>query len=284
MRLSLGIFLMLAISALANAQIKNLSLSFSGNYSLNGTTTKSNKLHTTQSDPATGFTVTTVNVGSLRESYSGRPGFDFNVRGQVYQFNKFFIETGLGINYSRFKRTIEVVELPGSQVSIVPIGQVGSIGGNYGVIIGSPIGRDSLNRVIIGRQPSMIPEADEKLGETSTLYIQVPVTIGRHFWNERFQVRAGLVMSALLRATEYKPGYSYYQQPAFYAYKETSGDGFNNLLVSASTEFTYSITKQVGITTNLLHSFSGIYDENNRPGGKAKLTTVSFGMRYSLKR
>lgn len=277
---------MLAISALANAQIKNLSLSFSGNYSLNGTTTKSNKLRTTQSDPATGFTVTTVNVGSLRESYSGRPGFDFNVRGQVYQFNKFFIETGLGINYSRFKRTIEVVELAGSQVSIMPGGTLGggAIGSNYGVIIGSPMVRDSLGRIIMGRQPGSLPEPDEKIGETTTLYMQIPVIIGRHFWNERFQVRVGLVMSALLRATEYKPGYSYYQQPAFYAYKETSGDGFNNLLVSASTEFTYSITKQVGITTNLLHSFSGIYDENNRPGGKAKLTTVSFGMRYSLKR
>ncbi|WKZ60162.1 MAG: hypothetical protein QY309_01490 [Cyclobacteriaceae bacterium] len=274
---------MLAISALANAQIKNLSLSFSGNYSLNGTKTKSNKLQFTQSDPATGFTVTTVNVGSLRESYSGRPGFDFNVRGQVYQFNNFFIETGIGINYSRFKRSIEVAALSGSQTVLVP---GGTIGGNYGVIIGSPIGRDSLNRVIIGGQPGTLLEPDEKIGESSTLYLQIPVIIGRHFWNERFQVRAGLVMSALLRATEYKSGYSQYQYnqlPTLYTYKETSGEGFNNLLISASTEFTYSLTKQVGITTSLLHSFSGIYDEDNRPGGKARLTTVAFGVRYSLK-
>lgn len=273
---------MLAISALANAQIKNLSLSFSGNYSLNGTKTKSNKLQFTQSDPATGFTVTTVNVGSLRESYSGRPGFDFNVRGQVYQFNNFFIETGIGINYSRFKRSIEVAALSGSQTVLVP---GGTIGGNYGVIIGSPIGRDSLNRVIIGGQPGTLLEPDEKIGESSTLYLQIPVIIGRHFWNERFQVRAGLVMSALLRATEYKSGYSQYQYnqlPTLYTYKETSGEGFNNLLISASTEFTYSLTKQVGITTSLLHSFSGIYDEDNRPGGKARLTTVSFGVRYLL--
>lgn len=276
-------FLMLAISALANAQIKNLSFSLSGNYALIGATTKSNKIQVIPVVPSSGSTVTTVNVGSVRESYSGRPGFDFNVRGQVYQFNNFFIETGLGINYSRFKRTIEVVELPGSQVSIVPIGQVGSIGGNYGVIIGSPIGRDSLNRVIIGRQPSMITEADEKLGETSTLYIQVPVTIGRNFWNERFQVRAGLIMSALLRATEYKSVFSNFPQPTLYTSNETSGEGFNNLLISASTEFTYNITRQVGLSTSLLHSFSGIYSEDNRPGGKAQLTTVSFGVRYSLK-
>lgn len=274
---------MLVICAMANAQIKNLSLSFSGNYSLNGTTTKSNKLQTTQSDPATGFTVTIVNVGSVRESYSGRPGFDFNVRGQVYQFNKFFIETGLGINYARFKRTIEVVELLGSQVSIVPGGQVGSIGGNYGIIIGSPMVRDSLGRIIIGRQPDIMPQPDEKIGETSTLYLQIPVTVGRHFWNERFQVRAGLVMSALLRATEYKSAFSNFPQPTLYIYKETSGEGFNNLLINASTEFTYNITKQVGLSSSLLHSFSGIYDETNRPGGKAKLTTVSFGVRYSLK-
>lgn len=278
---------MLAISALANAQIKNLSLSFSGNYSLIGTTTKSNKLQITQSDPATGFTITTVNVGSVRESYSGRLGFDFNVRGQVYQFNKFFIETGMGINYARFKRTIEVVELPGSQVSIVLGSQVGSIGGTYGVIIGSPMVRDSLGSIIIGRQPDIMPQPDEKTGETSTLYLQVPVIIGRHFWNERFQVRAGLVMSALLRATEYKSGYTYSynnQLPIHYTYKETSGDGFSNLLMSATTDLTYNIKKQLGITASLLHAFSGIYDENNRPGGKAQLTMVSFGMRYSRKR
>jgi hypothetical protein len=265
---------------LANAQIKNLSLSLSGNYSLIGTTTKSNKMQVIPVVPSSGSTVTTVNVGSIRESYSGRLGFDFNVRGQVYQFNKFFIETGLGINYARFRRSIEVAALSGSQPIIVP---GGTIGGNYGVIFGSPIGRDSLNRVIIGGQSGTTLESDEKIGETSTWYLQIPVTIGRHFWNDRFQVRAGLIMSALLRATEYKSVFSNIPQPTLYTYRETSGEGFNNLLISASTEFTYSITKQVGITTNLLHSFSGIYDETNRPGGKAKLTTVSFGMRYSLK-
>jgi hypothetical protein len=223
----------------------------------------------------------TVNVGSIRESYSGRPGFDFNVRGQVFQFNKFIIEAGLGINYARFKRSIEVTALPGSQVVLVP---GGTIGGNYGAIIGSPMVRDSLGRIIMERQPGSLPESDEKIGETSTWYLQIPVTIGRYFWNERFQVRAGLVMSALLRATEYKSAFSNFPQPSLYTYKETSGEGFNNLLISASTEFTYNITKQVSLSTSLLHSFSGIYDETNRHGGKAKLTTVSFGVRYSLKR
>ncbi|MBX2964352.1 MAG: outer membrane beta-barrel protein [Cyclobacteriaceae bacterium] len=274
------IFLLLLISPTVFGQLKNVSFQFAGNYPIIGTETNSSI--PVVPDPATGYTTTTLSY-KVEESFAGRPGFDLNVNADVHQFNKFFIRTGLGISFIRFKRTITVT----SAFQSIPTGffLLPGIPSQYGNLIGGNyLTRDEQGNIVrLPDAPLLFPQPDPKIGETTTLYLSLPVVIGRNFVKDRLQVKTGIVPAILMHATEIKlPAYSFTQPTTSNYQKDSSGDGFNSLLLNLTFETSFKITKRWGTQLGALYSFSSIYDDGKSVGEKVNYAVVNAGICYHL--
>lgn len=274
------ISLLLLLSLTLFGQLKNVSFQLAGNYPIIGTETNSPSPPVI--DPATGYTSTTLSY-KLEESFAGRAGFDFHVNADVHQFNKFFIRAGLGVNFFRFKRTVTVTD----QFQTIPIGIffLPGITGQYGnVIRGFYLPRDEQGN-IVQLPVELLPfsQPDPKIGETTTLYLSLPVVIGRTFAEDRLQIKTGIAPAVLMRAVEFKlPEYSFTQPTISNYHKDTSGDGFNSLLLNLTFEASLKITKRWGTHLGALYSLSSIYDDGKSIGKKVNYAAVNTGISYQL--
>lgn len=241
------------------------------------------------SNPATGYIAFQSNFSRVRESYDTKPGVDLGLNVDALSWGKFFLRTGLSLQYQQYTRRVEIASdyIPDLTVSgILDFSNIDR--SQYGHIYGTNIGAsDTTARLIdtitgLPLTPYTEPERDKRIGATTVLYLQVPVTVGRRFLKDKLTLSVGFTPSVLVRATRYEERYSFISQPRYSIHNNKSGDGFANLLVNGIFDASYSITKRIGLHLSYQRSFTPIYDEGNRPGGKAVFNTLSFGAGYRV--
>ncbi|MFZ6012765.1 MAG: outer membrane beta-barrel protein [Bacteroidota bacterium] len=269
----------------AYAQIKGYAVQVAANYPVIPSQTTSSSIQTTPIDASSGYTSYWLNIGAIKESYEGRPGFDISGKFSYGVSKHFFVTSGLTVNYYRYKRSIKIEDLNTEEnVILVPGGTSGT--GGTPVIIGAPLGVIGGGSRLVGPNgklidnPDLTFNPDDRNGETTTLYLQLPVMAGTTFFNDRLVVQTGLTTSWIVRGTEYKSLFSYSGTYVYETKKETTTEEFNSVMIGLSLQTTYRITKSIGIEVSAQKSLSKIYD--NESTGKGKLNTVSLGVSYNF--
>lgn len=286
----LGCFL---LSFPAFCQFRNPTVRVSANYPYIANVTQ-NLEQPTASPGTTGYTVRVTSVGAIKERYDSKPGFDVSFNFDVVSHAKFFVRTGLSLQYYSYKRHIGLVrnddldDLIGD-LRVIPCVTCGIDTSQYGVIYGTNV-QDETDGTLIDRTTGLSlvdfepTPPDPKIGQTSVLFLQVPVMLGKTFFKSKLRIQVGAAASVLLQATQYKEFYSfsYYGAHTYEVRKEKTSDGFTNFMVNGLFETSYAITKRLGVTLNGQRSFAPIYDAGNRPAGKAVFNSFSFGASYQV--
>lgn len=274
MRNTLLLFFILT-SLAANAQIKRIALKSGANRPIINDVTNT-------------YTFTTVvpsggglnELGSISQSmstytecYEEKTGADIAGSIDYTLCRNFFVSTGLGLNYTRFKRNGAVVSLDnftGVYSNLYP----------YSTTTGVPIG--SLYGSGTYQPRFIIPSSySDRLGKTDLVYIQIPLVAGVSLLNDRLMVRAGTTLSGLVYASEYELRYNT-SDNSFYDHRNTSKEKFNSLLAGVVLNLTYYIIPGVGIDVSANKSLTSIYDLNNDGTEKAKMALLSLGLSYAI--
>ncbi len=248
------------------AQVKNFSVQISSNFPIISDVIKKSTIQ--RIIPSSSGLFITTNAGTVKESYNEKPGFNITTKFQVYQFKGLTIESGLSVQFYRYTRLAHVSGLSGLNSIQIPI----STGIPIGTIMGYQLPRDPSGAILLN--PGLEPSAN--LGKTTTLYLQLPITIGRSFLKNRLVLQGGLASNFLLNATEYKEKYSV--QTGLSEYKDTHAGGFSKFIVSGIFRTTYFVAKNIGLDLEYHRSFNSIYSAS--PVGKSYYNIFSVGASY----
>lgn len=263
----------------SEAQIKRYSFKVAANYPLIKdvttldvmTLTAPWYMGTSGSNPINYTAETTI-----RQSFKGHMGFDASGNIDYAVSKKLFLTTGLTISYLRFKQIITIESLGTSQ-SLTEIPAKG--GGIIGDFYGSITFRDTEGDFVT--QPAQLTQSD-KLGETTTLYLQTPILVGVSLLKDKFLIRGGATFSFLLNTSSYKLQSSYHGTAFVLSdYKDNTKEGYTDVMSSGTIQATYLIAKRIGVDFSFNKYFTSIYS-NNDQSKKAKYNTLSLGLSYNL--
>lgn len=218
-----------------------------------------------------GYTAYTLKNG-LSEHYDGKVGFDLGGGIDYAVGQRFFFHTGLNASYLRYKKMVKVHAIDGMETLPLPVGPAVP-GKPFGEIVGG------------GTRPHTIGTTAENLGETTTLYMQVPVMFGASVARNKLLFRAGTTLSLLARATTYRSLFVFNANGVTLSeYQDKTTDGYTSFLVAATAHATYMVTGHVGIDITASKFLTPIYTSEQRSAGKAKYAVISLGVSYSIAR
>ena len=89
-----------------HGQIRNFSIDLSVNRPVIADISKEPRVYSPT--PTTGYYTITTNPWTVHEQYEEKPGFSLATAFQAFTFKKFFIGTGLGLQYYRYTRSTYV--------------------------------------------------------------------------------------------------------------------------------------------------------------------------------
>jgi hypothetical protein len=267
------LLLFILASLAASAQVKRIALKGGANRPFINDVTNT-------------YTVTTgvpsgTNLGGLgsisqtsatyTERYEEKTGADILGSIDYTLWRKFFVGTGLGLNYIRFKRNGTVMSLDNF---------IRGYNSPYPTTTGVPIGS------LYGSgtyQPRFIipPTYSDNPGKTDLIYVQVPLMAGVSLLKDRLTVRAGATLSGLVYASEYKLRYDA-SDNLYHDHRDTSKENFNRLLAGVALNVTYYVFPGLGIDIAANKSLTSIYDLDDDGTDKAKTTLLSLGLCYAI--
>jgi hypothetical protein len=265
------LFLLILAGFSATAQVKRYQFKVSGNYPSIPAT---ESVHELTMLPHTGF-VAAAHTATVKESFETKAGLDIGGTIDIAFSKKFFFTTGVNASWLRYTRHVTIAKLssPYDTESTLP----------PGVQVGAPFGsitwRDAANPA---EPPPTGLVAGKRNGETTALYLQVPVMAGTSLLHDKLLIRAGATVSLLVQSTEYKMRYSYTN--GIESYQERNGGSHSKVLGAATANVSYAITKNFGIDIAASRYLTPIYNASNRPGGKAEYTVLSAGLSYIITR
>ncbi|HEY9048394.1 MAG TPA: outer membrane beta-barrel protein [Ohtaekwangia sp.] len=270
MRKTLLIVFMFAVVMSGYAQIKRIAVKASANYPIIPDVTNAAYMNA-PIPSSTGYSSTTV-AASIRQKFQSKVGGAFQSTIDYQLSSRFFLSTGLGISYLRYKRSTEIGSLPVGVESLVITSTSGvSIGSMYGSITGVDSDH-GLGAILV--TPS------DKTGNTSLVYIQAPVMAGVALLNSKLLLRVGATFSTLIYASEHKRRYNV-TSFTVENYKDTSKDSYTPIVAGAALQVTYQMLPKVGVDFTANRSFSSIYKTDD--ADKAKSALLSLGLSYSLR-
>lgn len=259
------------------AQFKNFTIRIAATYPVIKSVEESAALNLVPISPSTGYSVSWVRVGSIKQSFEGKVGYDFSGRFNYHVSDRFFLSSGISATCTRFQRTTKVESINEISQPTIPLPSSTpgtTIGSMYGTIVLRDINGDPINQIAFVTQS---PE----LGNSTIWNLQVPLMAGTSFFSNKFQIKAGPVFSYLLYASEvrqkYDPGTS-----SIGNYKDTSKNGFNEFLTSGMLETTFQATKKFGVDLTAQHFFTSMYSNDDEPVSKVRCNNFTIGISYSL--
>lgn len=269
------------------AQYRGITFSATGNF----THIRNNPppVATVNMNAAPGYVVVTNNL-SISENFKGKLGGSMNALIDYQLGKKVLVSTGLGLNMYRFKKTVvtsSVLSLSGSATGFgnLPPGTLA----NYGVIYGS-FAPDTTGARPLPTDPSVYPmdqnEVSDKIGDSYTLYLEVPLLIGLSFINERLTIRTGVIFSTLALGAVYRSTDSFSAQYGLRSEQswDTSSDGFTNVLLNGVALFSLKVFKGYSAQIGYRYSFSSVYDKEYQLYRKLHYNNFTIGMAYQFSR
>ncbi|MFD0999389.1 outer membrane beta-barrel protein [Ohtaekwangia kribbensis] len=271
MRNTLLLFFILT-SLAVNAQVKRIVLKAGANRPfINDVTNTFTMVSVIPSPLGYGNAIT---VATFNERYDEKIGADLAGSIDYTIWRKFFVSTGLGVNYTRFKRDGAVVGLDD-----FANGNLGFYSSTYPIKTGVPIG--SIYGPTVDPRFTVSQGKLDNLGKTDLVYVQIPLMAGISLLQDKLMVRAGTTLSTLVYASEYESRYSA-SDNVFYEQRSTSKEKYNQLLAGITLNATYYIMPGLGIDVSANKSLTPIYDLDDDGTEKAKMTLLSLGLCYSI--
>lgn len=280
--------LLFCVAAQANAQVNNFKIQAGINHTWIKENRENPELTGPQIPMASGGSYYTTNPGILVEEFESKPGFHVGTTFAIFQTKIFFIETGVSAQYFNYKKSTLVEGLPAQTKFPTLDGRVTSIVGNpFPYLSTSSYNPSSNGQVIIGTNGQPIidgvevpefPKPSSDLGITKTLYVQIPVMIGKALLKDKLIVKTGISTDVLVYASVYK--YKNDWGVAQELIKDTSKDEFNNVLLTGRLQATYVFYKHIGIDLSYQYSFSSTYKNNEI--GKSNYNNLSVGVSYNF--
>jgi hypothetical protein len=259
-------------SSNCHAQLKNYSFELSVNYPWIAELSKNPQLNLAI-PMAPGSQVIYTNVGILKEKYKGMPGLGMSTVFQIYENKFLFVELGLGAQLYRYQRAI-IVETSNPAITLPKVNLAGQ---PYGIIFASLSPRgDSSNLVPIGTTNF---ETLGKIGRTNTFYLQLPIWVGKNFYNNKLSVKVGGSAQLLVMSSQIKERFT---QSGITEYKDKSTNEFTNVILNGLAQFAYKPTKHIGIDFTYQRSINPIYSESFV--GKSYYNILSLSVSYHIQR
>jgi hypothetical protein len=269
MKKTLSIILLLA-AINASGQIKRIQITAAGNHPFIPSVETGNATLTV---PASSGYNTSTFKGSVKESFEGATGFNLGGSADYHLNQKIFLSSGLTISYLHFKRSLSV-GLPEQDFS--------SMERDYqiGVPMGQLIMGSGNTRYQENAGPTVI--SSKKAGQTSTLYLQMPVLGGAIFFNDKLVLKAGATFSYLVASTVYKAQYT--PVAGVTEVKDTSNDSLTPFLVSATFGASYRVLKNLSVDASANQYLTPIYRSEYRAAGAARYRVIGLGISYIFSR
>jgi len=228
-----------------------------------------------------------MKIGRLKENYSSKSGGKISGNFSYSVNSRLTIESGLQFNLIRYQQNSELV-LDNSEASSLsdlfgtssPVFEVGEL---YGTLYGTISRRDDNGNLLIDPGTGELISSsnvntDDKLGNTATLYTEIPIKIGYSFFQNKLKFKLGIISSFLTYNSVYKTEYELYTSEVE---KVKTADGFSNIMWNGNIEIDYQIFKTIGVNLNYTRSLNSIYDKNASVG-KPKFNIFSLGLSYHL--
>jgi hypothetical protein len=217
--------------------------------------------------PSTAYSTYFSNAG-IKETYNSKPGIKFSGNFS-YNFNShLFLEGGLQLNLIRFQQETEVLTTSLSEFEIV-----------YDIEFQDSLG-NPLYPIIIGQ--NIVYEDQDKLGNTSALYSEIPIQIGYSFFNNKLKCKIGLITSFLAYAEVYVyDKINSIDYTTISVKKDKTGDGFTNLMWNGNIELEYLVFEKIGLSLGYTRSLNSFYDESVSIGSP-KYNLFSIGITYNF--
>lgn len=275
------VILLLLISDISFGQKINYSISASYNQPYIASIEESQEI-TTSVPASTGY-ISYTNLGHLKESYSSKSGG--KVRGNIsYSVNsRLIIESGLQFNLIRYQKSSEVIMDDYESISFSDLfgdpSEVFEVGETYGGLTGTIVPRDDNSDLLIDNTDNILvfyDNNDDKLGNTTTLYTEIPIKFGYSFFQNKLKFKLGVITSILSYNAVYESNYEINSTEII---KDKTADGFSNVMWNGNIEIDYQIFKTIGVNLNYTRSFNSIYDEDASIG-KPKFNIFSLGLSY----
>ncbi len=277
------LFSLFLIGTMCQAQLKNFAIQLSGNYPIIQSVEETNQLTSLSIPSVSGFQAILLNVGKLKESYTAKVGFEIGGQFDYLISERFFITSGLTVNYLRFQRKVRITELSKAPDYLpTPPFKTGSPFGS--IIYGAHPQFDANGRLVLDPDPSLLISHPGDLGSTTTFSIQAPITVGTSFFKHKLQVRTGAIFSYLLQSTEVKEKFiaGTMNNRMLSAYTDKNKSDFNEFQAGATLATTYLIGGNIGVNLTARKFFTPIYDTSRQEAGKAKYNVLSLGLEYRL--
>ncbi|RAV99063.1 outer membrane beta-barrel protein [Pseudochryseolinea flava] len=271
MRQSLLLFFLLGAFS-SSAQIGNFQISAASNFTFVPSVTEHQTLLYTPRNSGY-YALPAVSVSSIKQSYEGKAGASMSFQ-MDYTFNpRFFITSGLGLDYFRYKKSVTLISLKGENFNEyfgstrtgVPMGSFYQI--QYG-----DVAED------LGATPLANPD---NVGNTALIYLQLPILAGTSFFNEKLKISAGPSLSMLLRSSEVESYYDFQDQRVKSKAVHEIGN-FERFNVSGLVNVSFAVTKHIAINATGTKSFSPLYNSDGS-GKSTTLNAISLGARYFIK-
>lgn len=272
MKKTLALSIMVLLSIAGHGQIKRFTFGLAGNRPIiPSEQNNSVKLNT---PVAYAGMSSSAFKGSVKEHFEGAVGMNFN--GNVdYAFSeKFFLTSGLGVSYLHYKRSISI-GLTQQEYRVDDIFPNTSVG--------QPMGSIQMSNAdgnLYDANPAVI--STPKAGQTSVIYLQVPMMAGTSFMDDKLLIRGGATLSWLMTSSVYKPHYT--PGKGIEEIKETNNESFSPLSVAASMSISYAVLRKISIDVTAQQYFTPIYKTEFRSGGSARYTVIGLGLSYVLQR
>jgi hypothetical protein len=277
------LFLLFLIGTTCQAQLKNFAIQLSGNYPIIQSVEETNQLTSGSIPSVSGFQAILLNVGKLKESYTSKVGFEIGGQFDYLIAERFFITSGLTVNYLRFQRKVRITEL--SQAADYLSTSPFNAGSPFGSIIYSGHPQlDTNGRLVLDPENSLLISHPDDLGSTTILSMQAPIMVGASFCKHKLQVRTGAIFSYLLQSTEVKEKFvaGTMNNRMLSPYTDKNKSDFNEFQAGATLTTTYLIGGNFGVNLTARKFFTPIYDNSRQEAGKAKYNVLSLGLEYRL--
>lgn len=237
----------------------------------------------------------------LVESYESKPGIGLQTGISKDLSGRISFETGLGLSVINFRRNIEA-KSDSEGLSPIPSQNV-EIGVPIGSIYTGTIRYIDLDSIDHTGTPIALNSPND--GKTMISYLTIPIDLNYRILKDRLSIGAGISTSMLIHSKQtytqlsldnsyYYSGVTSYDRwsaaddgsytPKFTTTEkiDKSGDGLTNLVWSSNLHAQFRIFGSLWINTAYQHSFTPVYESENRFGGNAKNRMIRFGLRYYL--
>lgn len=276
------LIMLLLTTSVTFGQISGFSIDFGPNIPIIPSQTEISSSQ--NAPPQSGFTTFYTSTSKVRQSY--KPYIGFNAGGSVnYKLtNRFFLSSGITVSFQRFKQNIHAEF-------------------NTTTFTRNPDYPNSGDPYIISGQTVMIFDISESgsLGKTSSWFVQFPVLAGVKFFNAKFRLESGPMLSIIANVSQRRTEASYdgdltsffagspittfdpeYPLPTHLTFHESNKDitnEFSQVSVGGVFRISYLATDRLQASVAAQRSFTSMIKEEFRVSD-SKLSTISLGLSY----